>query len=250
CKHTNSSISHLFPPKKKIQFIAVVLLLFVLLGTLPNLVVVESCEAPVLDCFEYCAVSCRAYSASLEEFGGVGDGITLNSKAFQVAIDHLSQYASSGGFQLYVPPGRWLTRSFNLTSHFTLFLHKDVVILGFQPVIDPLPSYGRGRDTQSGRVSSLIFGTNLTDVIITRDNGTLDGQGDRWWQKFHKGELTYTMSYLIEIMYSDHVQISNLTLVNSPSWNIHHVYNSYVVVVQGITILAPVTSPNTDGINP
>jgi len=35
------------------------------------------------------------------------------------------------------------------------------------PVIDPLPSYGRGRDTQGGRFSSLIFGTNLTDVIIT-----------------------------------------------------------------------------------
>ena len=38
---------------------------------------------------------------------------------------------------------------------------------GDWPVIDPLPSYGRGRDAQGGRFSSLIFGTNLTDVIIT-----------------------------------------------------------------------------------
>uniref|UniRef100_A0A5B7BTP2 Putative polygalacturonase n=1 Tax=Davidia involucrata TaxID=16924 RepID=A0A5B7BTP2_DAVIN len=81
------------------------------------------------------------------------------------------------------------------------------------------------------------------------ENGTIDGQGAPWWEKFHKGELKYTRPYLIEIMYSENIQISNLTLVDSPSWNIHPVYSSNVIV-QGITILAPVTSPNTDGINP
>ncbi|KEH21119.1 putative galacturan 1,4-alpha-galacturonidase [Medicago truncatula] len=233
----------------------VLLLLLPLLVALPSLSIVESRKTPVEDYyFEYCAVSCRAYSASVTEFGAAGDGNTLNTKAFQSAIDHLSQYSSNGGSQLYVPPGRWLTGSFNLTSHFTLFLHKDAVILGSQdesewPVIDPLPSYGRGRDTQGGRYSSLIFGTNLTDVVITGNNGTLDGQGELWWQKFHKGKLTYTRPYLIEIMYSDNIQISNLTLVNSPSWNVHPVYSSNIIV-QGITILAPVNSPNTDGINP
>lgn len=34
-------------------------------------------------------------------------------------------------------------------------------------VIDPLPSYGHGRDAAGGRYISLLFGTNLTDVIIT-----------------------------------------------------------------------------------
>lgn len=35
------------------------------------------------------------------------------------------------------------------------------------PMIEPLPSYGRGRDAPAGRFTSLIFGTNLTDVIGT-----------------------------------------------------------------------------------
>lgn len=35
------------------------------------------------------------------------------------------------------------------------------------PVLKPLPSYGRGRDAPAGRFMSLIFGTNLTDIIIT-----------------------------------------------------------------------------------
>ncbi|KAL5097388.1 hypothetical protein RYX36_001715 [Vicia faba] len=231
------------------------MLLLPLLVALPGLNVVESRKTLAVEHYvEYCAVSCRAYSASVTEFGAVGDGQTSNTRAFQTAVDHLSQYSSNGGSQLYVPPGRWLTGSFNLTSHFTLFLHKDAVILASQdesewPVIEPLPSYGRGRDTQGGRYSSLIFGTNLTDIVITGDNGTLDGQGEVWWQKFHKGELSYTRPYLIEIMHSDDIQISNLTLVNSPSWNVHPVYSSNIVV-RGITILAPVNSPNTDGINP
>ena len=92
----------------------------------------ESRKQWVFDYFEYSAINCRAHSASLADFGGVGDGITSNTKAFQVAIDHMSQFASDGGSQLFVPPGRWLTGSFNLTSHFTLYLHKDAVLLASQ----------------------------------------------------------------------------------------------------------------------
>ena len=35
------------------------------------------------------------------------------------------------------------------------------------PVIDPLPSYGPGREIPGKRHRSLIFGSNLTDVIIS-----------------------------------------------------------------------------------
>ncbi|XP_051128176.1 probable polygalacturonase isoform X2 [Andrographis paniculata] len=197
---------------------------------------VECRKGRVLESFDYSAINCRAHSASIEEFGGVGDGVTLNTRAFQAAVDHLSRYASDGGGQLFVPPGKWLTGSFNLTSHFTLYLHRDAVLLASQdinswPVVDPLPSYGHGRDAAGG------------------ENGTVDGQGDVWWQQFHRKKLKYTRPYLIEIMHSDNIQISNLTFLNSPSWNVHPVYSSNIII-QGLTILAPVTSPNTDGINP
>ncbi|KAK1326636.1 putative polygalacturonase [Acorus calamus] len=197
---------------------------------------------------------CRACNVSVTDFGGIGDGVTLNTKAFQSAVAHLSQFESDGGGLLYVPAGRWVTGSFNLTSCFTLFLHKDAVILGSPdindwPLIDPLPSYGRGRDAPGGRYSPLIFGSNLTDVIITGDNGTIDGQGAPWWQKYRAGELNYTRGYLVELMFSDCILISNITLMNSPSWNIHPVYSSNVIV-SGVTILAPIDSANTDGIDP
>ena len=87
---------------------------------------------------EYGAISCRAHTASITDFGGVGDGETSNTKAFKAAVERLSQYAGDGGAQLYVPAGRWLTGSFNLTSHFTLFLHQDAVLLASQVEINNL----------------------------------------------------------------------------------------------------------------
>ncbi|KAF9596734.1 hypothetical protein IFM89_012933 [Coptis chinensis] len=78
------------------------------------------------------------------------------------------------GLNLIVPRGKWLLGSFNLTSHFTLYLQKDAVILASQdendfPLIPVLPSYGRGRDAPGDglRYSSFIHGNNLTDVILT-----------------------------------------------------------------------------------
>ncbi|KAI8024828.1 putative polygalacturonase [Camellia lanceoleosa] len=238
------------------SFRQVIWVLVVLFGVFSLGRRVESRKARILDSssFEYSAISCRAHSASITDYGGVGDGETSNTKAFQKAVNELSQYGSDGGSQLFVPAGKWLTGSFNLTSHFTLFLHKDAFLLASQDinewsVIDPLPSYGRGRDAAGGRYISFIFGTNLTDVVITGDNGTIDGQGAFWWLQFHKKKIKYTRPYLIEIMHSDGIQISNLTLLNSPAWNVHPVYSSNILI-QGVTIIAPITSPNTDGINP
>ncbi|XP_058076948.1 probable polygalacturonase isoform X2 [Magnolia sinica] len=114
----------------------------------------------------------RPHSVTITEFGAVGDGTTLNTKAFQNAIFYLRSFADKGGAQLFVPAGRWLTGSFNLISHLTLMLDKEAVILGSidsrdWPIVDPLPSYGRGRELPGRRHKSLIYGYNLTDVIIT-----------------------------------------------------------------------------------
>ncbi|XP_022036945.1 probable polygalacturonase isoform X1 [Helianthus annuus] len=202
----------------------------------------------------YAAINCRKHTAFLTDFGGVGDGKTSNTAVFRSAIQNLSQFENDGGSQLIVPPGKWLTGSFNLTSHFTLFIQFGAVVLASQdegeyPLIEPLPSYGAGRDGPGGRFSSLIGGSHLTDVVITGDNGTIDGQGSIWWDKFHQKKLKNTRPYLIEPMYSNQIQISNLTLVNSPSWFVHPVYSSDIII-QDLTILAPVDSPNTDGIDP
>ncbi|XP_044498699.1 probable polygalacturonase [Mangifera indica] len=196
----------------------------------------------------------RPHSVSILEFGAVGDGKTLNTLAFQNAIFYLKSFADKGGAQLYVPPGRWLTGSFNLTSHLTLFLEKGAIILGSQDpshwdVVDPLPSYGRGIELPGQRYRSLINGYMLRDVVITGDNGTIDGQGSVWWDWFKSHNLKYSRPHIVEFISSEHVVVSNLTFLNAPAYNIHPIYCSNVLI-QNISVYAPPESPYTVGIVP
>ncbi|KAL2341728.1 hypothetical protein Fmac_009668 [Flemingia macrophylla] len=196
----------------------------------------------------------RPHSVSILEFGAVGDGKTLNTIAFQNAIFYLKSFADKGGAQLYVPSGKWLTGSFNLTSHLTLFLEKGAVIIGTQDpshwdVVEPLPSYGRGLEVPGGRYQSLINGYKLHDVVITGNNGTIDGMGMVWWQWYSSHSLNHSRPHLVEIVASDYVVVSNLTFLNAPAYSIHPVYCSHVHI-QNVSVSTPPESPYTVGIVP
>ncbi|KAJ0255200.1 hypothetical protein HA466_0099920 [Hirschfeldia incana] len=198
----------------------------------------------------------RSQMLSISDFGAVGDGTTLNTNAFNAAIDQIrnnSKNASEGSL-LYVPRGVYLTQSFSLTSHMTLYLADGAVIKALQdtekwPLIDPLPSYGRGRERPGPRYISFIHGDGLTDVVITGKNGTVDGAGEPWWNMWRHGTLKYTRPGLVEFKNSTDILISHVVLQNSPFWTLHPVYCSNVVV-HHVTILAPTNSSNTDGIDP
>ncbi|CAD5171836.1 unnamed protein product [Musa acuminata subsp. malaccensis] len=197
----------------------------------------------------------RPVAFNLTDFGGVGDGKTLNTAAFERAVEAISKLGSRGGGQLNVPAGLWLTAPFNLTSHMTLFLAEDAVILGIEdesywPLMPPLPSYGYGREHKGPRYGSLIHGQNLKDIVITGHNGTINGQGQAWWTKYKKRILTYTRGPLVQLMWSKDIVISNITLRDSPFWTLHP-FDCKNVTISKVTILAPIFgAPNTDGIDP
>ena len=115
-------------------------------------------------------------SISLSDFGGVGDGVTLNTEAFARAIASL---ARNGGGTLEVPAGIWFTGPIGLQSHINLHLDKDAVIVfstdqNLYPIID---TNFEGLDVR--RCLSPIHAENATDVAITGE-GIIDGSGDAW----------------------------------------------------------------------
>ena len=63
---------------------------------------------------------------NIVDFGGVGDGVTLNSDAFAKAIDALSQ---QGGGKVVVPTGVWLTGPITMKDNIELHIKPDAVLL-------------------------------------------------------------------------------------------------------------------------
>jgi polygalacturonase len=86
-------------------------------------------------------------------------------------------------------------------------------------------------------------------VDFAGENGSIDGQGAWWWQQHKLNKLKYTRGHLIELLWSSNIEISNVTLRNSPFWTVHP-YDCTNVTIHGVAILAPLNAPNTDGIDP
>jgi polygalacturonase len=141
-----------------------------LLGALASLQPAASASAAT--CVGLAPAKRRPEVISISDFGGVGDGRTLNTWAFRKAVYRIQHQRRRGGTELRVPAGTWLTGSFNLTSHMTLFLARGAVLMATWdargwPLVEPLPSYGRGRELPGPRYASFITGDGLCDVVIT-----------------------------------------------------------------------------------
>ena len=177
-----------------------------------------------------------------QDFGGIGDGVTLNTVAFQYAIQAAKRYNEQlkdhdkklRGVELIIGLSNenktFLTGPFNLTSHFTLTVSASNSIIAspdpnLWPIIDPLPSYGQGRDHQGPRRVPFIGGFNLTDITI-RGGGMIDGNGETWWKRHKSGKEKYTRGRLFETLYTDGVLLEDITLQNSPFWTIHPTVSS------------------------
>ena len=198
----------------------------------------------------------------VRDFGTVGDGSHLETQAFQKAIDAC---AAGGGGTVLVPVGRYLTGTIVLKSHVTLYLDTGVVLLGSNNP-DDYPDVADVWADGAKEIAPLIYAENAENFTIT-GRGTIDGQGEPWWRPILAAkqrrannattapaaapdpQLRRGRPQLIRFVRSRDVVIEKVNCVNSPSWNIHPLLCQNVRV-DGVTINAPVPSPNTDGINP
>ncbi|HSV15717.1 MAG TPA: glycoside hydrolase family 28 protein [Tepidisphaeraceae bacterium] len=203
----------------------------------------------------------------VRDFGGVGDGKTLNTAAFSRAV---AAAEAAGGGTVRVGPGRYLTGTIMLKSNVTLDLDAAATLLASEspddfPLVDEV--WTPGRQVRG----PLIYAVDAQRVAVT-GRGVIDGQGRKWWEPIlaakakrkagaasspatepvasatSPGDWQYGRPRLIRFVRCSDVVVEHVTLQNAPEWNIHPLLCERIRI-DGVTIFAPVPSPNTDGIN-
>ena len=224
---------------------------------------------------EPAAPSIPDLTVSILDFGGVGDGVTLNTEAFRKAIASLDK---RGGGHLVVPAGIWLTGPISLKNRIDLHLERNAMLLLTPDKAQHL------RD--DGKTAPGISASKREDISITGE-GTIDGNGEWWravkrgkvsdveWKDYHlmggtdaeDGTLWYPFNlkhfgniaegyreqekmrvHLIRFTDCRRVLVRGVTIQNSPRFHLVPQRCSDVII-DGVTVRCPWNAQNGDGID-
>ena len=184
---------------------------------------------------------------NIKDFGAIGDGKTLNTKAIQKALDAASQSEAT----LLVPKGIYLTGSIFIKSNTNLELSAGAVLLGSSKIEDYTKlTWGHHEDRTPWH---LVVADKAKNIRIS-GLGSIDGAGHNFWEKDRKHEWAFYReieirpSPMVEITNCENVVIENITLRNPAGWCLHP-FNSRNVKITGITIDNNLFGPNSDGID-
>jgi len=224
-------------------------------------------------------VEIPANVVNIKDCGGVGDGITLCTEAFEKGISKLSKM---GGGRLTVPEGVWLTGPIMLKDNIELHLEKNALV-----VFSPNKSLFLDKNADAKRVYPCIRASKRTNIAITGE-GTLDGNGQQWrpvkrgkmsdveWNQYQemggqvteKGDLWYPWQMkngyadiaddpvkqegmrndLIRLTDCKNVLIEGVTIQNAPRFHLHPCYCENVII-DGVTVRSEWNVQNGDGID-
>lgn len=189
-----------------------------------------------------CTAPCMAQKAACDvhAYGAKGDGKTKDTAAIQAAIDDCSK---KGGGIVKLAGGTFLSAPVVLKNNIILDVESAATLLG-SPDHGDYPFKEEFRD--KGR-QSLVSATNAENIAIT-GGGTIDGNGQSWWDT--KSNDFNVRPRLVVFDHCKHIKMENITVQNSPMWQIVPYYSDDVVI-RNIKVLAPNRiSHNTDAIDP
>jgi len=174
-----------------------------------------------------------------KKYGATGDGKTLDTVAIQKAIDDC---AAKGAIVRLAGAAKFVSAPLVLKSHTTLEIAGGTTLEASTnhddfPEIEEFHEHGR---------QSLLSAKNAEDITIL-GGGIIDGRGESWWSNRAPG---YLRPRLIVFDHCKHVLMENITVQNSPMWQIVPYY-SEDLTFRNMKVLAPEPEGhNTDGIDP
>lgn len=184
------------------------------------------------------------------DFGAKGDGLTLNTKAIQKAIDACPKFGT-----VLIPEGTFMSGAIFLKSDMTLRIAKGGQLKGSSHLEDYLPMIhnrfeGWELDTYASLINAGIMNHNggyTVENLRICGEGAIVGAGGRLGAAMQAKSGIRSRGRLILLLNCKNVDLQGLTIQNSPCWTIHYVYCKGVSL-HDLNISS--TARNGDGIDP
>lgn len=177
------------------------------------------------------AQNLAANNVEVTKFGAVGDAVTLNTKALQKAIDTC---AETGGGEVVVSPGTYITGTIYLRSNVELRLCRGAIIRG---------SY---HNPEHYSARSLIVADSIENAGISGP-GIIDGNArhPEFQKKYqlNDGKRPYAIYYKD----SKRMSLRDVEVRDAAGWTIR-LFRCDEVIVDGISIFS-LSMGNNDGID-
>jgi outer membrane murein-binding lipoprotein Lpp len=169
----------------------------------------------------------------ISHFGAVANDTQFDDAAIQAAI---GAYAGKGG-QVRLPAGVFLTGGVVLQSQMELHLSAGAILRG----APQLAQYTAQPTGDEGRFRGVVTGIDVRDVSIT-GSGVIDGAGT----PFH-ATPNARPDYSLGLFGCSSVRIRDVRIIDPAKYHVT-LNRCSDVVVDGVTILADMLAPNSDGI--
>jgi polygalacturonase len=178
-----------------------------------------------------------------ETHGARHDGSTLDTAALQQALDDCAKKGT-----VLLSGGTYLSGPLRLHSGETLRIEAGAVLRASDdPALYAIPDMPR-------KAQAFLLADGVHDLALT-GGGTIDGNGQRWWDRYRaekaadKSAKGSPRPRLIVLRDVKTARVEGLTIRDAPMFQLVTDL-SQDIVIDGVTILAPADSPNTDGIDP
>ncbi|MDF7800161.1 glycoside hydrolase family 28 protein [Pontiellaceae bacterium B1224] len=197
--------------------------------------------------FAACAFAVSLISVSAEpifnvkDYGAIGDGVAMNTKALQAAIDACTE---AGGGTVWMPSGEYVAGTLQLKSNVTLSLDHGAFLLGSQVHADyPIDKL---RPAREGNSECFLYAEDATNIRL-EGLGVIDGRGKpEFFPKKAGPGGKDNRPRLIRFENCKNVTLSGLTYKNPAFWGIHLV-DCKDVHISGVTVRMRNNHSNNDG---
>lgn len=205
------------------------------------------CQSEIVD------ISTLGKKYIITEHGVKNDASTVQTKELQSVIDKANE---AGGGVIVVPEGTFLIGSIFFKPNTHLHLEKGSVLKGSDDIRN-FPVVTTRMEGQTLKYFPGIINADKVDGFTLSGEGTIDGNGQRYWQSFWiRRKINPNCTNMEElrprILYISNckdVQVSGVNIKNSPYWSTHY-YRCENVKVIDVRITSPrKKAPSTDAID-